>query len=39
MDNVDTMQNGCREVLSSKFMFADTSSETPNAVNASRRDR
>lgn len=39
MDNVDTMQNGCREIFSNDFMFADTSSETPNAVNANRRDR
>lgn len=39
MDNVDTMQNGCREVFSNDFMLADTDSGTSNAVNANRRDR
>ena len=39
MYNVDTMYNGCREVLSSEFMLGDTDSETSDAVNANRRDR
>lgn len=39
MDNVDTMQNGCREIFSNDFMLADTDSETSDTVNANRRDQ
>lgn len=39
MYNVDTMLNGCREVLSSEFMLVDTDSEMSDTVNANRRDR
>lgn len=39
MYNVDTMLNGCREVLFSEFMLVDTDSETSDAVNANHRDR